>query len=378
MTANELSVGLASGRLRWRRVIVDQNNDWFIQSWDGQHRIPLLAGGGDGSGLSNAQLINIALIPSLQASLNNLEARLNEMQAESGGLTEDEVRAIVSELLLEIPTGGNATETEMGESITVSNAVGGWNVGDIIPSDANVHEVIQRMLNPVIPPVYLPPLLTLNGSTPLAREIGEFVTPTLTPNFTQRNGGAISQYRLSRNGVNILTQATATAHTDAEFQLSENTTYQAQADFGQGAILNDSAGNPHPQGRIEAGTVTSSNVQYLPRRMAFFGHDTLPNEPETSDDIRSLQGSFMHPVNNTTMVANVPIGSQFVCFAYPSNLRPITSIIQSGLNMDVKDGFTETTIQVEGANGFDSIDYRIYYTVTEFPFGALTTFTATI
>ena len=265
---------------------------------------------------------------------------------------------------------GDALNLPLGQDLTVD--------GVLFSADTSVWDALNRIHNPVIPPTYLSPTLTLAGTTPLAREIGELVTVTLTPNFTQRNGGAATQYRLSRNGTNILTQATVSAHTDTEFQLTENTTYQAQVDFSQGAILNDSAGNPHPHGRIEAGTITSGNVQYLPRRVAFFGHGTTTVAPEISDDIRSLQSSFLHPQNNTTMVVDVPEGSHFVCFAYPANLRPITSIIQAGLNMDVKDGFTETVIEVDGANGFDAIDYRVYYTITEFPFGALTRYTATI
>ena len=47
--------------------------------------------------------------------------------------------------------------------------------------------------------------------------------------------------------------------------------------------------------------------------------------------------------------------------AYPATLRDVTSILDvNGLNAEIKSGFTKTEVQVEGANGFDAIAYKVY------------------
>jgi len=269
--------------------------------------------------------------------------------------------------------GGNTTE-----SITVSNEIGGWKNNDVIPVGTALEAILKKMLNPVIPPTYLAPTLTLAGTTPLAREIGENINITLTPTFTQRDGGAIIQYRLSKDGTVLYTGATAIPQNDA-LQLIANTTYQAAADYAQGAIKQDSAGNDDPNGRIPAGTVTSGNVIYLPQRRSFFGRlisDTVPN---TNALVRALTQNALNSQNNTVMVASVQAGDRGVCFAYPATLRAPTSITQAGfMNMDVKDAFTEITVTVEGANGYSPIAYRVLYNINDLPFSANDTFTLTV
>ena len=262
--------------------------------------------------------------------------------------------------------------------ITVSNEIGGWKNNDIIPAGTALEAILKKMLNPVIPPTYLAPTLTLAGTTPLAREIGENINITLTPAFTQRDGGAITQYRLSKNGSNLFTGATAIPQNDS-LQLTANTTYQASADYSQGPIKNDSANNPDPNGRIPAGTVTSGNVIYLPQRRSFFGRlisDTVPN---TNALVRALTQNALNSQNNSVMVASVQAGDRGVCFAYPATLRAPTSITQAGfMNMDVKDAFTEITVTVEGANGYSPIAYRVLYNINDLPFSANDTFTLTV
>jgi len=261
-------------------------------------------------------------------------------------------------------------------NVTVPGGVGGWpNGASVAPTDS-VWDVLRRLLNPRIPPTYVAPTLTLSGTTPLAREIGENVTATLTPNFQQNDGGAITQYRLSRDGANILTNPTAMAHTDAAFQLAVNVTYQAAADFAQGPVKPDSEGVNDPTGQIQAGTITSAAVTYTPQRRGFFGPLAAPPAPTTSATVRGLASNVLGPGNNTQMVVNI-VNGRGVSFAYPATLRALTSIFAATLgSTNLVSQFAETSVTVEGANGYAGVAYRVYSMTTAVPFSD--TYTATI
>jgi len=265
-----------------------------------------------------------------------------------------------------------------GDTLTVTNAVGGFRLGDTIAATDSAWDITRRLLNPVVPPEYDIPTLTLSGSTPLAREIGENIAPTLTPTFTQNDGGAISEYRLYRGGSAIYTSAIATATTDTEFPLIANVTYNSQVDYAEGPIKQDSEGEDYPEGRIPAGTVTSSNVTYVPQRRGFYGvltDDTIPN---TDAFIRALPNSVMNPANNSQMIVDVPAGARGCIFAYPGLLRAPTSIIQQSLGMNLINAFEQLTVQVPGANGYAPMDYRVYYLLPEFPFASTERYTLII
>lgn len=274
--------------------------------------------------------------------------------------------------------GGHAGQLPTGSALTVTQEAGGWPVGATISATDTVWDVIQRLLDPHVGPSYVAPVITLSGTMPLAHEIGENITPILTPSFQQNDGGAVEAYRLYRGGAVVFDNPTLAPHTDTTFQLIANQSYQAQVDHGEGPIKNDSKGNPDPIGQIPAGTITSAAVTYTPQRRAIFGALADATIPNNSAFIRSLSGSTLNPGNNTQLVVDVVPGNRGVCFAYPETLREVTTIVQQGLGIDVKSGFTQATVLVEGANGFTAISYRVYYIINEFPFTGTERFTATI
>jgi hypothetical protein len=50
-----------------------------------------------------------------------------------------------------------------------------------------------------------------------------------------------------------------------------------------------------------------------------------------------------------------------IVIAYPATLRDITSILDvNGMNAEILPSFTKSTLQVEGAEGYSAIDYKIY------------------
>ena len=273
---------------------------------------------------------------------------------------------------------GTADDIKTGDAVTVTVAAGGFKAGDTIADTDSLLDFIKRLLNPRVAAAYTQPNLTLTGTTPLAREIGENITPTLTPTFTQNDGGAIEEYRLLKGGTVIYDGPAAIAHADETFQLIANAVYQAAVDYAQGPVKNDSEGNPDPAGQIQAGTRTSSNVTFIPQRRGFFGPLADSTPPDNTGFIRGLASNVLNPANGTAMVVDVSAGARGVCFAYPATLRPATSIVMASTNFNVVNNFTEAIVSVEGANGFAPIDYRVYFIITDTPFTGTDRYTLTI
>ena len=269
-------------------------------------------------------------------------------------------------------------DVSIGDSITVSVPGTGFKVGDVILPTDDLFGVLKKLLNPVQPPQYNQPSLSLSGLAPRDVEIGTNISPTLTPSWTQNDAGDLTTYRLYKNGEQIYTGGSAVPRTDSAFQLTAPVSYYVAADYQQGAVKNDSEGNPDPTGRIQAGTRTSGNVVYNPYRMAFYGHLAAESEPTDSNFIRALANSSLNPGNGTQLTVSVPVGANGMCFAYPASIRAPQNIIQQSISTDVLAGMRYTTIAVTGANGYDQIEYRVYYRLVEFSFTAIETFVLTI
>ena len=105
----------------------------------------------------------------------------------------------------------------------------------------------------------------------------------------------------------------------------------------------------------------------------------ISNSASSSADIRSLSNSYLNPSSGDTFTINIPTGATNVVIAYPDTISAINSIkYVEGLNAEVKDAFTLSTLSVEGANGYSSINYKVYvYTPVE-PFGAPATYNVTV
>jgi hypothetical protein len=141
-------------------------------------------------------------------------------------------------------------------------------------------------------------------------------------------------------------------------------------------------GNPNPTGRINAGTVQSNTLSFTVYRSAFWG--TPVATPNSSSTVRALPNSMANPGNNSGVDASgsnlvtpptpsftitIPSGATRVVFAYPATNRVVASVRYQELSdSEVKGNFTETSVNVEGANAYAAIAYRVYTYVPVEPF----------
>lgn len=277
--------------------------------------------------------------------------------------------------------GGAAGSGSVTADITVYGVTqGGYSDGNVIPAGTSLEDVVKNMLQTIIPPTYASPTLSLVGTGSGNSEAGTTITPTLTPTFLQKDGGAITLYTLNQLGTPVYSGAAAAPYTDAQFIIGDNTvSYQATAAYDQGPIKNDNQGNPTPAGQIAAGVALSNTVSYVGKRRLFYAFDTGVAAPAASADVRSLGHSLLAPVAGTTLTLNIPAGTTRVVIAYPATIRDLTSVkyVELG-NGEVKDTFALSNVNVEGADGYAAVAYKVYTYVPAVPFGDAVTYNVTI
>lgn len=253
-----------------------------------------------------------------------------------------------------------------------------YNDGATIPAGTSLEDVVKNMLQRIIPPSYVAPTLSLSAGT--SAEVGTSVTPTLTSGYNPHDGGTAILYTLKKDGADVYTDPAVFAFTDTPLILDVTPVlYNALITYNAGPVKNDNQGNPYPVGQILAGTANSGVASFSGYRRMFYDMDLVAAAPTLTTDIRSLGLSVNGPANGTAFTLNIPAGTRRIVFAYPATLRDVSTVkyVQLG-NGEVKDTFTQTLVDVEGADGFTAISYKVYTYIAAVPFADAVTYQGVI
>jgi len=259
--------------------------------------------------------------------------------------------------------------------------VGGITVGQTLAAGTTLEQLFQQMLTVEEPPVYLAPTLGLSSNYAHNQKVeaGTVLSIDMTVSFNQRDGGAATAVRYYKNGLatgGVVPGAPFSIDNIPHSMIDADVLLQAEVDYEQGPVKNTNLGNPSPNGQIPAGTVSSNIIELNGVRKLFYGV-SLP--VSNSDEIRALPNAILGPASNTQFTLNIPAGATSVAFAYPAYLPAVSSVkYVEGLNAEVKGVFTETSVSVEGANGFTPMDYRVYEYVPASPFSSAATYNVRI
>ncbi|WP_299988751.1 hypothetical protein [uncultured Pontibacter sp.] len=243
------------------------------------------------------------------------------------------------------------------KDITVKGVtVGNLKDGDVIVKGTPLADILERILNKVADP-------TGSISSSISNiEIGTVLNHNITAAFNKNDGGDLTGFVLRRNSVAVI-NATA-LQTYNEKATIGNTAFSYQATFSYGAGAS-----------LPAGSFTSNTVTITGRRNAFYG---VNGTVTTSANIRAFTGKLLNPANGSSFTIDIPAGATSVEFAYPDTLRDVTTVRHVETNFDVKEVFTKTLVNVEGANGFTAVGYKVYRYTPAVPFSAAQKYTITI
>lgn len=216
------------------------------------------------------------------------------------------------------------------------------------------------------------PSVSISSSDFKAYEVGTNVTPsytaTLNPGSYQygpATGITATSWNVVDNAAEPNTLTTASG-SFPQMQVVDDTSYSitATASYGAGTIPNTALGQEYADGQIKAGSKSATKGTITGYRNGFYGTTTSQSSGTfESDNIRALTATNKAVTAGTVWNISIPVGARSVIFAYPATIRDATSVLDAnGLNAEIKTAFTKVQAQVAGANGYNPIEYKVYYT----------------
>lgn len=226
-------------------------------------------------------------------------------------------------------------------------------------ADAYAEDVMPQITQPSV---------TLTSSQIKAYEVGTKVAPAYTAAFNK----GVYEFD-SDTGVSVASWAvtdtnggskTAASGSFDEFTVADDTNYSitAVANYGDGAVPKTALGNEYPAGKIAAGSKSKTTGKITGYRNSFYGTLTAKDGTVDSALIRGLSGKSGRALAaGNSFNITIPVGAIRVVFAYPATLRDVSSVQDvNGMNAEIKTAFTKSVVSVEGANGYQAIDYKVY------------------
>ena len=155
----------------------------------------------------------------------------------------------------------------------------------------------------------------------------------------------------------------------SEANVVSSLAYKVTVSYGDGAVANDNMGSPSdPEVKISAGSKTQTTAAYTPFRKYFYGATTTKPTIDSAF-IRGFLTNSTGAYSAQTLTVNVAAGSVRVCIACEATKTGVTKIInETALNADVTSTFTETSVQVEGANGYTAKEYKVWTFEPDVPY----------
>lgn len=285
---------------------------------------------------------------------------------------------------------------EISYSKTLSNytsttEVGAITNGQVIMAGTTFDDFVKLLLLKIYNPTFVAPSASLVATGLSANvEVGTIgnITLTATLNRGSINGnivggiwnpstfqnyrsGIANNYTINGSDLN-LTNVLVLNNTQI---ISGANTWSTVIDYDAGSQPLNSNGDNYST-PLNAGSV-SSNATITGQRKYFYGIDSVNNSVYTlSSQVRALPNSTLNPINGTSFTITITANSnaRMVVFAYPATpLRNVTSVLYQELsNDDITANFSQTLINVEGANGYTSTSYKVYTYIPVEPFSNTT------
>lgn len=281
---------------------------------------------------------------------------------EIAGKAAEKVTVSIDEVLPSqvIFPDGAQTAFQIG-TVTLNNGI-----GELIPKGGTLEDFFDKFMK-VMTPTTTQPKVSLTFSQAKAYEAGTKVTPTYSASLSAGSYTYGPATGVAATGWTVTDTAGHSASTPsgsfAEVEATDGISYKitATATHGAGAVPVCNNGDAYPAGQIAAGSKSATSGAITAYRNTFYG-TTADKATVTADTVRSLAGkSGKTLTNGATFNVDVPVGAMRVLVCYPATLRDMTSAKDvNGMNAESVSGFSKTTLNVPGANGYSPISYKVF------------------
>lgn len=224
--------------------------------------------------------------------------------------------------------------------------VGIWNEGETIPLAGKLYDSLPYILaTKCNHPSYVTPTASItaspaNGSYERGTNLGT-ITLSSTTGTAINNGGAFTTTTYYQNGSPLGSNTTTIS------SLTSTQSFYVNKAYTQGACIANNCGTIDCTGRINAGTVNSSNISFtaFDKRYYGFANSTTPSNAE----ILALSQDNSGSTAALTLSNVTPSGSQFLVYFTKGT---VTSVTVNGI--PATGAFTITTYSVTNAQNFTS------------------------
>lgn len=267
----------------------------------------------------------------------------------------------------------NAENVYFGKDLTITANIGVQTVGSsgsktLATTGKNVKEVFDMIMAAEQNPKTTQPSVSVTCAQMGNYEVGTKVTPqwsvALNPGsytYGPATGVTATSYSVSDSDSN---SAETSSGSFPELTVEDGENYSISATVGHsaGTVPKTNLNNDYAAGQIAAGSKSGSKGTITGHRKTFYGTTEDKTSETTSAIIRGLSGKSNTALGNgSTFKVSVPVGALRVLIAYPATLRDVTSIKDdNAMSAEIKTGFAQSTVAVEGANGYTATNYKVY------------------
>lgn len=257
-------------------------------------------------------------------------------------------------------SGGGSS---LGKDVTSSIAVGGISANTKFVSGTSYDDMWEALLNPYQKPVINS--FTLNPNT-TTYEIGTLITNLTLNTSIAKKSKPITFVKFYEGTTLLDTKTGTTVENGGSFSYAHtlnnddtNTTYKVECSDGDNTVNK------------------TTTIKF--ERKTFYGTDSANTAPyTTSAEVRALTGTKLGAKGGDTFSISIPVGTKKVVIAIPNTLSVSSVKYVEGLNAEVKNVFSVSTVNVEGNNNYTGIDYKVYEYVPVAPFSAVCTYNVTL
>lgn len=238
--------------------------------------------------------------------------------------------------------------------------------GTLSVAGKSLKDAFQAIFTKELNPTASQPSVSFNSVSSGAKEVGASVTPSWNAKlnagsytYGPATGITASSWEISDTDGN---KASAASGSFPAITVGDKTSYKitAKAGYGQGAMPVTNLGNDYPSVRIAAGSKSATSSAITGFRAYFYGTSTTPIA-STSAAIRGLTNSGKAAAA-TNWDLTIPEGTKYVYVAvHVDSGKSLSKVEDTGaFGTDIVGSFKETTVSVEGVNGYTAANYKLY------------------
>lgn len=230
---------------------------------------------------------------------------------------------------------------ELEHDIVCNVSVGNANVGTTLPQGMTFTEYAEK-----VHVATLPPSVTINEPASMIKECGEVITTLpIKATITQKTY-TLSKADFYDNNTNINTIVGIPTNGVVNMDYSCNNN---DRDMKIKVVATDSGGL---QG--------SASVDIKYSRGIFYGTSTTDTLYNTSAIVRGLDNKLLGKGKGATFTIDIPVGTKTIVIAIPATMSLADVKFRESMNMGVLSTFNVSNVDVEGANGYTAIGYKVY------------------